>query len=85
MSEHYFQVAFQLHVLSQYITHDVLKGRIFLSASRNDPDDNVVSFWSVLEVFEFFFQDGNLRAVRFTTQSIFEHLHLLISKIKPLL
>ena len=85
MSAHYFQIAFQLHVMAQDVAYDDWTGGIFLGAFGNVPYNNIVPFPPVLKVIELSFQTGNSSGVRLITQSILYRLNFFINKFKSLL
>lgn len=85
MSAHYFQIAYQLHVMGQNVVDDVLTGETFLGAFRNAPCNNVVSFRPVLKIVELSFQTGQPSGVRFIAQCILYRLDFFICKFKFLL
>ena len=86
MGAHYFQIAFQLHVVAQDVAYDNSTGGIFLSAFGNVPYNDVVSmFRPVLKVMELSYQKCNPSRVHFITQCILYRLDFFISKFKSLL
>lgn len=78
MSECYFQVTIQQHVMIQNIADDLLAEGIFLNALGN------ISFWTTLWIIAFSLQYGYTSNIRSICPDILHGFKFFINKVKSL-